>query len=354
MSNTFTDTDFSERKQDYGSKRFMDGLWRGFCEENADPMGLGRIKVRIPALHGEEEGVIKTQDLPWCSACLPPGGGSDFGGFVVPTKGSHVWVMFEQGDTQYPVWIGSWKAAAKDGKGLSKPKPEDPKHIKRAQSMGDTEWPAPPGSELPREAQAMANHEPTSQIWNKSPKGHTLHVEERDGVERLQLTDRAGNVIYMECPVSPEENAANAAQRNGRSVLTGDQLKRSQMRDTGSKIVIQDQAQSLFQMESREGDENITIAANDGNGGLQAGKNRQKIELLAGANRILVESVKDGKILARLTLDSNSGVVTIEGEVIIDLISPHINLTADHININGDCNVNGDMTLAGRLTGGGV
>ncbi len=351
QSRLLTDQDVFGNFDQHGPRNRFSGFFRGIVDENADPLQLGRLKVRIFQIHGDE--LIKPEDLPWANACFPPGGGSDFGTFVIPPKGANVWIGFEQGDPQFPVWFGSWKTNSSSGKKLSAPKPENPQHIPRDQSMGNTTWNAPAGNELPREAQAMAHHEPTLQTWNKSPKGHTIHVEERDGVERLQITDRAGNTMFMECPVDEAKNAGNASQRGSRSVLTGDAIDREDMRDKGSKIVLQDQAQSQIAMDSRLGDENITIVANDGDGGIQNGKNRQKIEFIAGANRILVESVRDGKILARLTLDANAGIVTVEGEVLIDLQAPHVNITADHINLNGHVNISGDMTHAGRRTGGG-
>lgn len=334
---------------DYGPRRRLNGFYRGIVEENADPLQLGRLKVRIFAIHGDL--MIPAEDLPWAHACFPPGGGSDYGTFVIPPKGANVWVGFEQADPHHPVWFGSWKVNDAAGRALSAPKRENPNHIPRPQSMGNTEWEAPRGSELPREAQAMANHEPTVQTWNKSPKGHTISVEDRDGVERLTIHDRAGNVFCMECPVDEAANAGNKEQRGTRSVMTGDAVDRDKMRDAGSRILLQDQASSMIEMDSRKNDEKITIVANDGDGGVMTGKNRQRIQLMAGANRILIESVRDGKMLSRMTLDANTGVVTIEGDVLVDVTADCVNVTAEHINLNGNVNVSGDMAVAGRIVG---
>lgn len=97
------------RNNKHGNKGHLCGLWRGICEENRDPLTLGRVKVRIFEIHGDEEAIAK-EDLPWANACVSAGGGSDYGVFDVPEIGASVWVIFEQGDTEHPVWVGCWIA----------------------------------------------------------------------------------------------------------------------------------------------------------------------------------------------------------------------------------------------------
>lgn len=239
------------------------------------------------------------------------------------------------------------------GKLMAKYKPDLPIHTSRPIAKGDTVWPTPPGSELPKEARAIANHEPTVRIWNKSAKGHTLHVDDQDNLEKLVITDRSGSVLLFDSPVKTTENVANKEQRGSRSVLTGDQLERNKMRDGGGKIILQDLAQSQLEFDSREEFEHITITANDGEGGIQNGNNRQKVEIVAGSNRIMIESVRDGKILARFTLDSNTGMITIEADTMISIVSPYTSITSEHINLNGRVCANGDVISSGRVTGGG-
>lgn len=350
QSPLFNDDHLERRIGDFGARNKLHGLYRGIVVDDRDGTGMNRVQVRVLSLHGDS---IPDNQLPYAHACSTEGGGSDWGSCVAPVRGSKVWIMFVQGDPQQPVYIGAWKSNEKDARTVAAPPAPDRYAIERPADMGNAGYTAPSGSNLPRESQAMANQEPTVRTWNKSQKGHSIVVEDRDAVERLTITDRVGNVIVMECPVKEEENVENRAQRGMRSVLTGDAIDRNRTRDTGSKIVLQDQAQSMIEMDSRKGDEKITVVANDGEGGIQSGKNRQRIELLAGANRILMESVRDGKTLARITLDANTGVVTIEGEVIVDITSPCVNITAEHINLNGHVNIAGDMTVSGRLTGGG-
>ena len=45
----------------------------------------------------------------WAEPCFP-GGGLQFGMIAIPIIGSGVWVEFEQGDPDYPLWTGSFSA----------------------------------------------------------------------------------------------------------------------------------------------------------------------------------------------------------------------------------------------------
>lgn len=74
------------------------GKYRGKVENNIDPMLLGRVQVSAPAVLGDGK-------LSWAMPCLPYAG-SGVGFFVVPPVGANVWVEFEGGDADYPIWSG--------------------------------------------------------------------------------------------------------------------------------------------------------------------------------------------------------------------------------------------------------
>lgn len=82
------------------------GKYRGVVTDNQDPLMTGRIKARVPdVLGGNESG--------WALPCAPFGG-SQTGFFAIPTVGAGVWIEFEHGDPDYPVWSGCWWGSSKE------------------------------------------------------------------------------------------------------------------------------------------------------------------------------------------------------------------------------------------------
>jgi hypothetical protein len=70
------------------------GIYRGIVKDNNDPKNLGRLRLIVPQIFGEE---ITT----WAWANYRPG----IANVPVP-EGAAVWVMFEGGDPNFPVWVG--------------------------------------------------------------------------------------------------------------------------------------------------------------------------------------------------------------------------------------------------------
>ena len=81
------------------------GKYRGTVLNNIDPMQMGRLMVQVPD-------VSNVLPSTWAMPCLPFGG-IQSGMYVVPAIGSGVWVEFEQGNPDYPIWVGCfWGSAA--------------------------------------------------------------------------------------------------------------------------------------------------------------------------------------------------------------------------------------------------
>jgi uncharacterized protein involved in type VI secretion and phage assembly len=81
-----------------GRKYF--GVYRGTVFNNIDPLQIGRIMATVPDVGG----VIPTT---WAMPCVPIAG-KQMGTFMVPQIGSGVFVQFEAGDPDRPVWVGGW------------------------------------------------------------------------------------------------------------------------------------------------------------------------------------------------------------------------------------------------------
>src|SRR3972149_5375146 len=89
------------------------GIYRATVMDNNDPLKYGRIKAKIYPMLSE----VSTENLPWCVPMYPifEGAGNGIGYFAIPDVGTNVFIMFEQGDINQPVYMGE----APDGvKGL--------------------------------------------------------------------------------------------------------------------------------------------------------------------------------------------------------------------------------------------
>jgi uncharacterized protein involved in type VI secretion and phage assembly len=74
------------------------GKFRAKVSDNLDPLRKGRLRVTAPD-------VLDGEDLGWALPSVPYGG-DGVGLFLIPPKGANVWVEFEQGDPDYPIWTG--------------------------------------------------------------------------------------------------------------------------------------------------------------------------------------------------------------------------------------------------------
>jgi type VI secretion system (T6SS) baseplate-like injector VgrG len=76
------------------------GKYRGTVVSNEDPLQIGRIMALVP----DVSSVMPTS---WAMPCLPATG-IQYGICVIPPMGAGVWIEFEQGDPDYPIWTGGF------------------------------------------------------------------------------------------------------------------------------------------------------------------------------------------------------------------------------------------------------
>lgn len=146
------------------------GKYRAIVIDNEDPELLGRLKLQVPSLLGDS---VVTG---WASPCLPYGGDVGQGLFCLPEVGAGVWVEFEEGLLEYPIWVGTY---------WSKPN-------------GEVETPKPNGDDG---AELDAVAEGASRKLFKTLKGHSLQFEDKDGEEMVLLLnwlgDKKRNLVVM-------------------------------------------------------------------------------------------------------------------------------------------------------------
>jgi hypothetical protein len=77
------------------------GIYRATVTLNTDPKMKGRLLLEVPD-------VLSFSPTTWAEPSVPLAGptGPPMGAYMVPPIGTGVWVMFEHGDPDKPVWIG--------------------------------------------------------------------------------------------------------------------------------------------------------------------------------------------------------------------------------------------------------
>lgn len=78
------------------------GKFRGVVSDNSDPSNLGRIRARVADVFGEEESGWAMPSVPYA--------GSQVGLFLIPPSNASVWIEFEHGNPDYPIWTGCFWA----------------------------------------------------------------------------------------------------------------------------------------------------------------------------------------------------------------------------------------------------
>lgn len=84
---------------DSGARRYY-GKYRGTVIGNLDPEQRGRITAMVPD-------VLGLTPSSWALPCVPLAGKQE-GTYMVPQIGAAVWIEFEQGDPDHPIWVGGF------------------------------------------------------------------------------------------------------------------------------------------------------------------------------------------------------------------------------------------------------
>jgi len=128
------------------------GKYRGTVTDVQDPLMMGRVRAKVPDVMGDQESG-------WALPCLPFAG-SGMGFFALPKTGAGVWVEFEHGDPDYPIWSGCWVGSSAE---------------------------APPDLLAP----------PYKKVILKTEGGHSIIVDDTPGIGGITLQTASGQKIVM-------------------------------------------------------------------------------------------------------------------------------------------------------------
>lgn len=159
------------------------GIYRGTVVNNVDPMQLGRIMAIIPDVGGVTPSTWATPAMPFT--------GKQMGAFMVPQIGSGVWIQFEAGDPDRPVWTGGWWGNAAEVPALALAGPPGDPNIVMQTTLQNTLV----ISDLPG---------PTGGIMLKSTTGATIIVNDTG----IYIQNGKGASIIMTGPTVTINNGA--------------------------------------------------------------------------------------------------------------------------------------------------
>jgi hypothetical protein len=189
-------------------------LMRGVVVNTNDPEKRGRIKVRIPTLHGipnESTSWLDDEFLPWAVPGNLSGAGNDIGQRLVPLKGTRVFIMFEDGSTSTPVYLGGIPL------NIGEPK----LYNDEANNVFGNNGTVITTNDMIEDFDEDSS--PSAQgIVFKSLKGFTIYFDDTDGKETVKIYDQAGQSFIMESlePITEKRSASRATVQNSRIRIT--------------------------------------------------------------------------------------------------------------------------------------
>jgi hypothetical protein len=198
------------------------GKYRGFVVDNADPENLGRLKVKVPSVLGNE--VVSG----WAMPCSPYGGDANQGFLFIPEVGAGVWVEFEEGDLEFPIWVGTF---------WSKP-------------GGDSELPKPNNAD--GEQQDNVQDPPTCKTI-KTLSGHTIQFHDEDGKERIIVSDgeEENHIVFSRSGISIVNNN-NSIEMTDEGIVVRDGNSNTITQDVNG-MIIEDASGNKITMDALSG-----------------------------------------------------------------------------------------------------
>lgn len=82
------------------------GKYRGVVSSNNDPHKIGRLRAKVENVYGDKESGWALPSVPYA--------GEGVGLFLIPPVGALVWIEFENGNPDYPIWTGCFWGKTED------------------------------------------------------------------------------------------------------------------------------------------------------------------------------------------------------------------------------------------------
>jgi hypothetical protein len=321
------------------------GKYRATIADNQDPQYRGRIRVSSPLVYGRNSDSGELVVSPWALPCFAYGGSADMGSFAVPPIGSGVWIEFEQGDPDKPIWVGSW-VQSPSGSGTEVPKEAVIKEGSGNRFAWNTE--AGVGSEdnAPIPQSNPDRKDPQNCVF-RTPAGHTIEIDDTENQLKIKVTDSSGQFLLFR----PEDGNGGGPK----ILLKGawGQYVFLNGKTGESKIEFKDKSGNIITMDAEDGSIHLENATGD------------YIDMLDGVMNIFARTdVNINTLDSKILLNCNSGSIELNsegGEVVLNsLTGGHVDVNGTNVNVEalGTVQVHGNMVqidagAAIQIAGGG-
>lgn len=174
------------------------GKYRAIVVGNKDPRKRGRVQVSC-------EGVYGASSSPWALPCMPLAGMPGTGVYAVPPVGSIVWIEFEEGNVEKPIYMGGfWEEALRGQNTDGTPIENSPEHQRNRNPLPMHAQGLPDGTDFDGTVRGSAGA-PNSSFAGEyphvrgytSPSGHVVEFDDTDGNERVRIMHRTGTTIEI-------------------------------------------------------------------------------------------------------------------------------------------------------------
>lgn len=161
------------------------GKHRGEVTGNEDPNLQGAIEVTVPSIFGVDLKV-------WAQPCFT------YGHFFVPAVADKVWIEFEGGDPQYPIWVGTWY----------------------------------PQSRTPEKSRVT----PPANRVIQTASGHTIELDDTDDHARITIRHKDNSFLAID-----DKGSVIVANKNGSTIyLNADGKEATMMSEQGHLLAMND------------------------------------------------------------------------------------------------------------------
>ena len=379
------------------------GFYRARVELTRDPKKMGRVKIRIPHLHGflPEEGgdegkYFHTSELPWALPGDFSCAGYDYGQHMVPHVGTFVWVAFEAGDPDKPIYFGGipYRESDQDKKYGHIDDAPNKINADHPDFMGETYYAGSEGS-CPKDVYELDEEERettediTRQVVYKSVKGHAIVADDTDEKENFTFIDRVGQMLKFVSPFTKDANKGNKERRELRSSYLEDTIHSDDPESYRGKAVLllKDMDNQIVRLVAEQDRDKIEIMSRDPelsrNTGAtfysENGDVRYNVVAEDGSNRIVMVGeceglisdlmiIEGGSVVSHLQLKSDTGML-VETTKSVKLVSNEdveidtqksLKVKADEgidfdtkgaFNVNADGGINLSTTQGANITG---